>query len=231
MRPAESCECFLVATSRCPGLVGSSGTWSLRRGLRRQSHFGSGSGKCSVATCGLGGGALGMVSEGGWTGGRGMALLGTPLRGTKICLRGSGQASRGARALPLLCCRTGSLAPNGHRYGAPLTQAPRERAAAHARRRRHYARPHSARRRAQAARVLPGCGDPCIRAFAHARPGGVAPSGSRSLRRRGTVDFRRCAKASLGFLCGRQGSALQGSALTLDDTGAERIGEVLVDLG
>jgi hypothetical protein len=197
MRAPEGRGSRLVATSRGPSLVGDGGSWAIRDGIRRPGRLGTRSGQRAVAACGVGGRAFGVVPEGGWTGGRGVAHSAPPIRGEKIRVRSSARASHSARALRFLCRRGRRLGPGADGSMQACERISWERAAADTGRRRHHTGSHATRRGGPAARCSSRSAGPRIRPATHLGSGRSAPPGSRSLRGRGALGTRRCAKISL----------------------------------
>ena len=155
MRTVKDRKRSLVATSHRPGLAGDGRSRTLCCGIWRSRCIGACSWQCCPAARGLGGRAPGVVPEGGWAGGGGLARPAAPIRGEKVCFRSGGGASHGARALRFLRTR-------GRLFGP--WRASGERAPTDAHRRCHYPRPHASSRR-PAGYAMPSQ----ERRFAHSR--------------------------------------------------------------
>jgi len=187
----------VAATARRPGMVGNGGSRVFRRSLRRPRRVGPGSGQRSRRTCGLGRRATGLVFEGDWLGGGGLASPAASTRSEKICLRRCRGASVGARALRFVCRGAGTSRQGASRPTQSRERARRGWAAVDARGRCDHSGPHAARRCAQDTRVVPRRRDSRVRASAHLGRKRDAAPGSRSLRGRGVLGTCRCAPESL----------------------------------
>ena len=197
MRTIEVRGPGLVATSRCPSLVGDGGSRTVCHGLRCPRRRRAGSRQHAVTARGVGGRAPGVVPQGGRVGGRSLAHPAAPTQSQKIRFRSVGRASHGARALRFLRCRPRLFRQSACRPMQAVGRATWRRATSDAGRRCDYPRPHITRCGRQRTRCFPGSGNPRIRSPAHSAPGGNAAADPRSLRRRSALGIRRCAKASL----------------------------------
>jgi hypothetical protein len=197
MRTIEGFRHGLAATPRRSGLVGDSRSWAIRPMVRDTGYPDSGPGQRAIAAVGLGRRAPGMVSQGSWTGGGGLARPAPPTPGEEIRLRRDGRATHGLRALLILRHREPRLGQSANRSEPTRRRTWSGRATADTDRRCHHARPHFDCRRAPTPRDISRRADPRIRARAHAEAGRDASPAPRPLRGRSAVGGRRCAQAPL----------------------------------